>query len=83
MRLRIAASDVSIVRERPSETTILNVLRATIDAVQPVNAATALIRLGVGNQNLLAQVTNRCAGRLNLRPGDRVFAQIKSVTVRH
>ena len=83
MRLRIAASDVSIVRERPSETTILNVLRATIETVQPVDAAIALVRLGVGNQHLLAQVTNRSVGRLELKPGDRVFGQIKSVTVRH
>jgi len=83
MRLRIAASDVSIVRERPSQTTILNVLRATIETVQSVDAATALVRLGVGNQKLLAQVTNRSVGRLGLKPGERVFVQVKSVTVRH
>lgn len=83
MRLRIAASDVSIVRERPSQTTILNVLRATIETVQSVDSATAMARLGVGNQNLLAQVTNRSVRRLGLKPGDRVFVQVKSVTVRH
>lgn len=82
MRLRIAASDVSICRERPTQTTILNVLRATVDAVHRANDATALVRLEIGNQHLLAQVTNRSVHRLELKPGDRVFAQVKSVTVR-
>lgn len=81
-RLRIAARDVSIVRERPSGTTILNVLRATIEEIHEADGATAMIRLGVGNQHLLAQVTRRSVGRLELREGERVFAQVKSVTVR-
>jgi len=83
LRLRIAASDVSIARDRPTATTILNVLRATIEEVHAVDAATALVRLGIGNQELLARVTNRSVRRLDLRPGERVFAQVKSVTVRH
>ena len=83
LRLRIAASDVSIARDRPTATTILNVLRATIEEVHTVDAATALVRLRVGNQSLLARVTNRSVQRLELRPGERVFAQVKSVTVRH
>jgi molybdate transport system ATP-binding protein len=82
MRLRIAASDVSIARERPEETTILNVLRSTVEEIHRVDAARALVRLAVGNQSLLAQVTNRSVARLRLGEGDRVFAQLKSVTVR-
>lgn len=81
-RLRVAASDVSITRERPPATTILNVLRATVEEVRQADAATSLVRLGIGNQDLLAQVTNRSVRRLALKPGDRVFAQLKSVTVR-
>ena len=83
MRLRIAATDVSIARERPTQTTILNVLRATVEEIHEVDKARALVRLGVGNQDLLAQVTNRSVARLTLKEGDRVFAQVKSVTVRH
>jgi len=83
LRLRIAANDVSITRDRPTSTTILNILRATIEEVRSVDTATALVRLGAGNQNLLARVTNRSVRRLGLKAGDRVFAQVKSVTVRH
>lgn len=82
LRLRIAASDVSIARERPSASTILNILRTTVEEIREVDAATAIVRLGLGNQDLLAQVTNRSVARLGLRPGERVFAQVKSVTVR-
>ena len=82
MRLRIAAHDVSITRERPLQTTILNVLRATVEELNAVDKATALVRLGVGNQSLLAQVTNRSVNRLDLTVGDQVFAQLKSVTVK-
>ena len=82
VRLRIAASDVSIARERAAQTTILNVLRATVEDVRTVDAAISIVRLRLGNQVVLAQVTNRSVRRLALNPGDRVFAQVKSVTVR-
>jgi molybdate transport system ATP-binding protein len=59
LRLRIAASDVSVARERPEQTTILNVLSATVEEIHVVDQATALVRLGIGNQNVLAQVTRR------------------------
>lgn len=83
LRLRVAASDVSICRERPSQTTILNALRVTVDAIHCVDDAISLVRLDAGNQVVLARVTNRSVARLELKPGDRVFAQLKSVTVRH
>lgn len=82
VRLRIAASDVSITRERSAQSTILNVLRAIVEDVRTVDAAISIVRLGLGNQIVLAQVTNRSVRRLGLKPGDRVFAQVKSVTVR-
>jgi molybdate transport system ATP-binding protein len=75
--------DVSVARERPEQTTILNVLSATVEEIHVVDQATALVRLGIGNQNVLAQVTRRSVKRLELKHGDHVFAQVKSVTVRH
>ena len=83
LRLRIAANDVSICRERPSETTILNVLRATVENIRADDDATVIVRLALGNQNLLARVTRRSVEKLGLAEGDRVFAQVKTVTVRH
>ena len=82
LRLRIAASDVSICLVRPQKSTILNVLPAEVDEVQPTGPSTDLVRLAVGDDYLLAQVTRLSVTRLDLKRGDPVFAQIKSVTVR-
>lgn len=82
LRLRIAASDVSLCQVRPQKTTILNVLPAEVDDVQPTGPSTDLVRLAIGSDFLLAQVTRLSATRLDLKKGDPVFAQVKSVTVR-
>ncbi len=83
VRLRIAAQDVSICLNRPDATTILNVFAAEIDDVQPAGPSSALVRLAVGTEYLLALITRRSVARLELKKGDRVYAQVKSVTVRH
>jgi molybdate transport system ATP-binding protein len=82
VRLRIAASDVSLCRDLPRDTTILNVLAATVEEIRKTDTAVALVRVRIGETPILAQVTNRSIARLNLVAGDEVFAQIKSVTVR-
>ena len=82
LRLRIAASDVSICRTRPQQTTILNVLPASIDDIHPTGQATDLVRLAMGDDFLVAAVTRRSVINLDLKKGDQVFAQVKSVTVR-
>ncbi|MDH3615563.1 MAG: molybdenum ABC transporter ATP-binding protein [Gammaproteobacteria bacterium] len=82
LRLRIAARDVSICLEQPENTTIMNVLEAQIDDVQFAEPSSALVRLAIGTDYLLALITRRSVARLDLKRGDRVFAQVKSVTVR-
>jgi len=82
VRLRIAAQDVSICLSRPDGTTILNVIEATIDDVRTVGPSSSLVRLAAGEDYLLALITRRSVARLDLKTGDRVFAQVKSVTVR-
>lgn len=81
-RLRIAANDVSLTRSRATESTILNILPATIEAAAAETAATQLIRLRLGDSRVLARITRRSFEQLGLQPGDAVFAQVKSVTVR-
>jgi molybdate transport system ATP-binding protein len=82
LRLRIRANDVSLCRSRPAESTILNVLPAKIDAIGEDDTASVLLRLTAGGETLLARVTRKSAADLQLRAGDNVFAQIKSVAVR-
>ncbi len=82
VRLRIAAQDVSLCLSRPDGTTILNVFEATVDDVRTVGQSSSLVRLAAGDDYLLALITRRSVARLDLKTGDRVFAQVKSVTVR-
>ncbi len=82
VRLRIAAHDVSLCRAKPESTTILNVIAAEVEEIQQSKGASALIRLRVGRDYLLAKVTRRSVARLDLKKGDRLFAQVKSVTVK-
>jgi len=82
VRLRIAAHDVSLCLSRPDGTTILNVIESRIDGIENVGTSSALVRLAAGDDYLLAMITRRSVSRLDLKRGDRVFAQVKSVTVR-
>lgn len=81
-RLRISASDISLSRSRADLSTILNILPAVVTHIAIETAATALLRLKLGEDVLVARITRRSLHALELRVGDRVYAQIKSVTVR-
>ena len=83
LRLRIRASDVSLCRARPADSTILNILPARIESIRPVGQGSAVVRLQLGGDRLVAQVTQRSVRQLDLKEGDEVYAQIKSIAVRH
>ncbi len=83
LRLRIRANDVSLSRENPETSTVLNVLPACIDSIRGDGESSELVQLTVGSERILARVTRRSRARLNLRPGEQVLAQIKSVAVKN
>jgi molybdate transport system ATP-binding protein len=84
-RLRVEAGDVSLARERPSRSTIVNVLPVKILGVrsQSDHRITALLGLGADGSGarLLSRVTERSWKELDLAPGQDVFAQIKGVAL--
>jgi molybdate transport system ATP-binding protein len=84
-RLRVAAGDVSLARERSDASTILNIMPVRILSATPLGAHEMLAVLGLGlngtGARLLARVTQRSWQRLELREGLDVFAQIKSVAL--
>mgnify|MGYP001552603289 FL=1 len=82
LRLRIRASDVSLCRDRPEHSTILNVLPACVEAIHVEDGPSTLVRLVVGEDRILARITKRSIRELKLQPGEQLFAQIKSVAVR-
>ncbi len=82
VRLRVSASDISLSRARAESSTILNILPCTIVAIEEENTAASLVKLQLGSDYLVARITRRSSSALNLKAGDEVYAQIKSVTVR-
>jgi molybdate transport system ATP-binding protein len=83
LRLRIQASDVSLCRSRPEQSTILNILPADVEAIRSGGGASTLVRLRIGDDRIVARVTRRSVRELELRDGESLFAQIKSVAVRN
>jgi len=82
VRVRMRASDVSITLERHGDTSILNILQATITGMTPDDGVRITVGLDVGGVPILARVTRHSANRLGLSIGQKVFAQVKSVALR-
>lgn len=80
-RLRIPARDISVCRERASDSSILNILPITLAEIEQTEANRVLLRLALGEQYLLARITRKSLEELELKTGDRLFAQIKSVAL--
>ena len=80
-RVRIPARDVSICRERPRDSSILNILPVNINEIEDTDESRLLLRLSLGSQHLLARITRKSATDLALQPGDSLFAQIKSAAL--
>jgi molybdate transport system ATP-binding protein len=80
-RLRIPARDVSVCRQRPEDSSILNVLPVTLTAMRDSDDARVMLRLSLGSQYLLARITRKSAHQLKLTVGDRLFAQVKSAAL--
>lgn len=80
-RLRIPARDVSVCRQRPGDSSILNILPVTLCQLEPDGPSRVMLRLALGSQFLLARITRKSAGALQLQVGDRLFAQIKSAAL--
>ncbi|EAU42607.1 Molybdate ABC transporter, ATP-binding protein [Fulvimarina pelagi HTCC2506] len=83
-RLRIEASDVSLTRATAADSTILNRLDVTILGIETSGRAhvAVLLALGTGSESaFVASVSKRSALRLELRVGERLTAQVKSVSL--
>lgn len=85
VRVQILAKDVSIVANHPSfQTSVLNVFKAKILDIRPQDPAHPFvdIKLDIGVP-LLATITRKSLTALNLRTGQEVYAQIKTVSLSH
>ncbi|HEY2138138.1 MAG TPA: molybdenum ABC transporter ATP-binding protein [Xanthobacteraceae bacterium] len=84
-RVRIAATDVSLAMQRPSLTTILNIVPVRVKEIEPLDDAQINVVVNVGHREggrkLLVRVTRRAQRTLGFGPGQDLYAQIKAVSL--
>lgn len=81
LRLRIKASDVSLCLQQVSDSTILNIIPVEIYNIHPADAGRVLIELSLDQDILLARISLRSFKKLDLKQGQKLFAQIKAVSL--
>ncbi|MEO2175719.1 MAG: molybdenum ABC transporter ATP-binding protein [bacterium] len=80
LKVRIPARDVSLTLGKSEDSSILNILSGQVEQiVQSPEDTSALVRIKVGQQVILSRITRRSLDKLQIKEGQQVFAQIKSV----
>ncbi|WP_333682879.1 molybdenum ABC transporter ATP-binding protein [Pontibaca methylaminivorans] len=79
LRLRIAASDVILARERPAGLSALNMLPGVVESLHD-DGNVVVVRLNTAAGALLSRITHRSCSALDVRPGARLVAIAKSLS---
>lgn len=81
VRVRILAKDVSLALVAPQQTSMRNIVPATITDMRETGVSHVMLTLTVGTVRLLAHVTKHSVHELALKVGMPVFAQVKAVAL--
>jgi len=81
VKLRVQARDVSLALTPPQDSSILNIVPATVAEMREDSPGQWMVALQAGPTRLLSRVTQRSVHTLQLRPGLHVFAQIKDIAI--
>jgi molybdate transport system ATP-binding protein len=81
VRVAVHARDVSLVWQPATHTSILNVIPVIVKEVSALNQAQVMVRLMAANTLLLARITQKSATALKVKPGQSIYAQVKSVSL--
>ncbi|PHP66977.1 molybdenum ABC transporter ATP-binding protein [Zhengella mangrovi] len=81
VRVRIAAHDVILSRQRPEGLSALNILAGTVAEIREGGGPGAMVAIDTPAGRVLARITQRSVGALGLAPGAAVHAVIKTVSV--
>ena len=80
VRAHIRARDVSIMLDRPRNTSILNIFEGTIVDISDSEDPQIDIKIDIGSP-LIARVTRKSFDELGLRVGSTVFTMLKAVAI--
>ncbi|MBT8079692.1 MAG: molybdenum ABC transporter ATP-binding protein [Gammaproteobacteria bacterium] len=80
-RLYIRAGDVALATQKPQGSSFRNILEGTVQAIEPQPAgAFATVLVDIAGTSLRANLTRHAVLELELAPGTRVFALIKTAS---
>ncbi len=81
VRVRVQARDVSLTLAAHADTSVLNILPATVADMVEDGPAQVMVGLDIGGTRLLARITRKSAEVLRLCAGAAVHAQVKGVAI--
>ena len=81
VRIFILARDVSLARSAASDSSVLNMIEATVTTIDDDAPGQKMVRLDAGGTPLLARVTHKSCDALGLAPGQGVIAYVKGVAI--
>lgn len=82
VRVRVLARDVSIALSRPLDSSILNIVPATVQGLHDEGSASVMLSLRLNDGSLLlARLTQRSVKALGVHVGQAVHAQIKGAAL--
>lgn len=81
VRLRILAQDVILAHEKPQGLSARNILPAVIRDIHQGRGPGAAVVLQIGDQSLLARITDASRQEMGLEPGQQIFAILKASSI--
>ena len=81
VRVRIAASDVILSRQRPEGLSALNILQARVMGLREGEGPGAIVALETAAGQILSRITRRSAKALGLAVGGEIYAVVKTVSI--
>lgn len=82
VRLVIRANDVSLCLHKPEATSIVNVIAGNIIDIKVDQELRATVRIDCAGDHLLARITSLSLRKLELSVGQKVYVQIKAVSIK-
>ncbi len=82
LKVHIHARDVSLSLKQPESSSTLNIVEARISEIAECTPTQVNVMLMADDTPLLSRVTRLSCDRLDLQPGMKVYAQIKSISLK-
>ncbi|HED34451.1 MAG TPA: molybdenum ABC transporter ATP-binding protein [Gammaproteobacteria bacterium] len=81
VKILIHAKDVSLCLKPPADSSILNCIPVTIEKIEENSSGKLLVFSSIGSQTIVAAISHRSARLLNVKSGEKMYAQFKATAM--